>query len=185
MTAWRLNRFARAAARGAVFAYPTDTIWGLGCHPQYLQSVRRIQRIKRRSLQKALILLSSSVDYLHGYVDEKLLTQHADKLSHPQARPLTWVCPAAPECPGWLTGGLSSIAIRISDMQPIRQLSSAIRAPLVSTSANISGRPNARNALAVHKLFRQQVDFIIDGFATGGSQASRIIDLQSGKILRS
>ncbi len=185
MSPWRIQQIANQLNHGAVIAYPTDTIWGLGCHPQYLQSVRRIQRIKRRSLQKALILLSSSVDYLHGYVDEQLLAQYADKLSEPQARPVTWVCKADPQCPGWLTGGLSSIAIRITDMQPIQQLTTAIQAPLVSTSANISGRPNARNGLAVHKLFRQQVDFIIDGFDTGGNQASRIIDLQSGKILRS
>ncbi|MDJ0833435.1 MAG: L-threonylcarbamoyladenylate synthase [Gammaproteobacteria bacterium] len=184
MSPWRIHQIATHLKHGAVIAYPTDTIWGLGCHPQHLQSVRRIQHIKQRSLQKALILLCCSVDYLPGYVDDQMLQQHADRIKEPQARPVTWVCKAHPLCPPWLTGGLSSIAIRISDMPPIRQLSAGIRAPLVSTSANISGRPNARNALAVHKLFRQQVDHIVTGYDCGGSQASRIIDLQSGKILR-
>ncbi len=185
MSPWRIQQIVNQLQHGAVIAYPTDTIWGLGCHPQYLRAVRRIQQIKRRSLQKALILLSSSVDYLYGYVDEQLLDQQADRIRTPRTRPVTWVCKADPDCPEWLTGGLPSIAIRISDIQPIRQLSAGIQAPLISTSANISGRPNARNGLAVHKLFRDQVDFIIDGFDTGGSQASQIIDLQSGKIIRS
>ncbi len=184
MSPWRIRQIANQLNHGAVIAYPTDTIWGLGCHPLHLPSVRRIQRIKQRSLQKALILLSSSADYLFGYVDEQLLRQHADSIARPGPRPVTWVVTAHPLCPDWLTGGLASIAVRISEQAQIQQLCAGIQAPLVSTSANISGHPSARNALVVHKHFQHQVDFIIDGFACGGNTASQIRDLQSGKIIR-
>lgn len=184
MSPWRLRQIALQLNHGKVIAYPTDTIWGLGCHPMQLAAVRRIQLIKQRPLRKALILLSSSLDFFQAYADEKLLRQQADSIRKQRSRPVTWVVKAGPHCPSWLTGGSQTIAIRVSNKEPIRQLCEAIRAPLVSTSANISGHPSARNGLIVHKIFHRQVDFIIEGFTCDAGKASQIRDLESGKILR-
>ena len=68
MSPWSLNRFVRAVARDAVFAYPTDTIWGFGCHPLSASGVARILSIKGRSVAKGLILLSSDLDYCRPYI---------------------------------------------------------------------------------------------------------------------
>ena len=184
MSPWRLRQLARTIPRGAVFAYPTDTIWGLGCHPVSAQGIQRLIDIKRRPLGKGLILLSSSIEYYAPFIDPDFLYQKQDAIVETAARPTTWLVPAAPRCPHWLTGGGELIAVRLCSLEHIRILCDRIGYPLVSTSANLSGQRNARGAMQVHRLFAHQLDFIVEGFATSGHTASRIVNLLSGDIVR-
>ena len=184
MARWKLRHLAQKIRRGAVFAYPTDTIWGLGCHPLNAQSVRRLQAIKQRPAGKGLILLSAHLDYLTPYI-----SPDAEALLHAAAhddtdKPVTWLCPTNSSCPTYLTGRFNSIAVRITRHQPSQALSEHLRSPLISSSANISGRRPIRNSLQAHRIFQQKVDFIIDGYHSGNTQPSQIRDLQSGQIIR-
>ena len=174
---------AGAVARGAVFGYPTDTIWGFGCHPLIGASVARILQIKNRSPEQGLILLSSRLEYCRAYValDDKSLQQIAE----PCARPTTWLVPASEFCPPWIRGRHPSVAIRITDHAFVAFLCDRLQAPLVSTSANRSGRATVRNALQMRQQFGEELDYIVTGFATGGGGASEIKSLASGDILRS
>lgn len=189
MSPWRLRQISRHIHKGAVFAYPTDTIWGLGCHPLCAQSIQRIHRIKQRPPDKSFILLSSRLEYYRSYIDEDLLESHYERLSTPQPRPVTWIVRASHNCPGWLAGQDGSIAIRITYKPLIKILCDNLQSPVISTSANISGRPACRNSLQVHKYFHAVIDYIIQGFdhrsLTGNNiQASQIRSLQSNKIFR-
>lgn len=184
MSPWHLRHIARQIENGALIAYPTDTIWGFGCHPLSFASVRRLQNLKRRPQHKGLLLLSSSLDFCVPYIDDADIQQLSDAVSQPQTRPVTWIVKCSPDCPDWLTGKTDTIAIRITHNPLIKQLCETLRSPLVSTSANISGRPTARNSLLVHKHFRYQVDFIVEGFKTGSCQSSEIRNLKTSEILR-
>ncbi len=183
MTAWRLNRFARAAARGAVFAYPTDTIWGLGCHPLIESSVMRILDIKQRPAGKGLILLASRLEYCRTYID--LDDDAVQPMAEPVSCPTTWLVPASAFCPPWLHGEHPTIAIRITDHPFAQALSDRLEAPLVSTSANRSGRANARSALKIRREFGAELDFIATGFPSGTGRPSEIKSLLTGEITRS
>ncbi len=183
MSTWSLNRYARAIARGAVFGYPTDTIWGFGCHPLIESSVMQILAIKRRPVEKGLILLSSRLEYCRDYidVDEAGLAL----IAQPVEQPTTWLVDASKYCPDWISGQYPTVAIRITDHPLMRDLCKRIQAPLVSTSANRSGRPPARNLIQMRRQFSTELDFVISGFSTGGAHASRIKSLASGDIVRS
>jgi len=181
---WRLRRLARAVSRGAVFAYPTDTIWGLGCHPAQQASVERIAQIKQRSLAKGLILLSNRLQYCRRFIDPCITPATLERLAQTQPRPTTWLLTAAHDCPHWLTGGKPTIALRLCDLPHVAQLCDAIGYPLVSTSANISGRRHARSIHQVRRQFAAAVDFIVTANTPERTSASRIIDAQSGKIIR-
>jgi L-threonylcarbamoyladenylate synthase len=181
---WRLRQIAFEVKSGAVIAYPTDTIWGFGCHPLNDLAVTRIQQLKKRSRQKGLILLSSSLELCRPFLDPTVYSNHYNQLSTIQARPTTWIVKAHRNCPAWLTGNSEFIAFRITHRPHINTLCQSLQAPLVSTSANISGRKTARNGWLVHKLFQSLVDYIIEGHELKSAQASRIIELESGKILR-
>jgi len=184
MSPLRLQQIARQLNRGAIIAYPTDTIWGLGCHPLLQQSVKQIQQIKQRNLNKALILLASRIEQLLPYIDQSIQPEHLPAHESPAARPVTWLIKASKHCPPWLTAGSDKIAVRLTSLSHIDLLCNTLQAPLVSTSANISGRTTIRNSLLAHKQFRHSVDFIIEGFQTSTTHASVIKDLQTGKILR-
>lgn len=189
MSQWRLRRVCHAIKRGAVIAYPTDTIWGFGCHPMKSQAIQRLLSIKQRPLHKGLILLSGQLDFCHPYIDEQVYNEFQDRLSQPTTNPRTWIVPASNLCPVWLTGNSPSIAIRITDKPLVMHLSSELQSPLVSTSANMAGRRHARNRLLIERHFGTRVDFILEDTEQHSQlnvpgSPSEIIDLQTGKILR-
>jgi L-threonylcarbamoyladenylate synthase len=183
MSPWALNRFVRAVSNGAVFAYPTDTVWGLGCHPLIADAVLRLLRIKQRPVDKGLILLASQLEQCLPYV--ALGSDELQPLALPAERPTTWLVPAGEFCPSWIRGRHATVAIRITDHPLVARVCAGIDAPLVSTSANRSGRPTARSALLVRRQFGDQLDFIVGGYRTGGNRPSQIKSLAGGQILRS
>jgi L-threonylcarbamoyladenylate synthase len=184
MSPWKIRRLALDIQNGAIFAYPTDTIWGLGCHPLYPNSVQRIQKIKQRSSLKGLILLSSDIKLLAPFLASSEINALQQACAKNKTTPISWICRTSQHCPRYLTGQYDTIAVRITDREPVNSLSRQLQSPLVSTSANISGHSTIRNHFLAHKQFQQRVDFIIEGFHSSGSRASQIRDLHSGQIIR-
>jgi L-threonylcarbamoyladenylate synthase len=181
---WLLNKYAVNIKKGAVFAYPTDTIWGLGCHPESQQAVSRILSVKKRPFDKGMILLSNCIDYCQHFIDQDYFQNHFSEISIAEKSPTTWLLPASPCCPKWLTGNNKTVAVRLTDLSHIQILCDRLGLPLISTSANISGRKPALNSLQIQRQFANSVDFIIAGITSGSQHASRIIDKRSGEIIR-
>ena len=183
MSPWALNRFANAVSQGAIFGYPTDTIWGFGCHPLIASSVARILQIKNRDPGKGLILLSSRLEYCTDYIgpDREQLESVQASTDHPT----TWLVPASANCPIWIRGKYPTVAIRITNHPLLELLCDQLETPLVSTSANRSGKATVRNSLQMRKQFGDELDFIVSGFATGSNRPSEIKSLQSGTTFRS
>ena len=182
MSPWALNRFVHAISRGAIFGYPTDTVWGLGCHPLIAGSVSRILQIKNRSPEKGLILLSSRIEYCLDY-----LAVGADELETirlPGEQPTTWLVAASEFCPPWVHGIYPTVGIRITSHPLIQSICDGLQAPIVSTSANRSGKATARTSFQMRKQFGSELDFIVNGFNTGSHQPSEIKSLTSGTVLR-
>jgi L-threonylcarbamoyladenylate synthase len=183
MSPWATNRRVREIARGAVFGYPTDTIWGFGCHPLLAGSVARILNIKNRSPEKGLILLASRLEFCQPYLDAPAADLAPLRVAGDH--PVTWLVPASPACPPWISGRHDTVAVRITDHPLVALLCGGISAPIVSTSANRGGRPSARNALQMRRQFGDELDFIVTGFRAGGDRPSEIKSLADGSILRS
>ena len=183
MSPWALNRFVRAVSRGAIFGYPTDTVWGLGCHPLIASSVARLLRLKNRGPDKGLILLSSRLEFCLPYIDTK--AEQLEPLRQSGDRPTTWLVPASKFCPPWIRGNHPTVAIRIADHPLVDAVCEGLESPLVSTSANRSGRSTVRNSLQMRRQFGDELDFIVGGFSTGGNRPSEIKSLGSGSTLRS
>ena len=76
------------------------------------------------------------------------------------------------------------MAVRVTDHPLVSHLCNHLQLPLVSTSANRGGQSTVRSALQLRRQFAEEVDFIVTGFNTGGSRASEIKSLASGKVLR-
>jgi len=182
MSPWALNRFCQAVSQGAVFGYPTDTIWGFGCHPMIADAVARIHRIKGRSPNQGFILLVSKLEYCMPFVDPCPATV-IPPVENAQ-RPITWLVPSAADCPDWICGPYGTVAIRLTSHPFVTRVCDHLRSPLVSTSANRSGRRTVRNLIQLRRQFGSELDYVVAGYDIGSGQRSQIRSLVDGTILR-
>jgi len=167
--------------RGGVIAYPTEGVFGLGCLPDNESALRRILAIKRRDASKGLILIAADATQFDGWID--LPTGEFLPEPHP-ARPTTWIVPPGPHVTATLRGDHESLAVRITTNPTARMLCEAVSSPLVSTSANLSGKPTARNRYVLQRQFADVVDYVVPGDCGPASGPSEIRDFISGQVLR-
>ena len=92
-----IQKCAKLLLEGKVIAYPTDTVWGIGCDATNEEAVSRIYRIKQRNERKSMIILLDSAERLPMYV-KKIPLIAWDLLSH-VSRPTTFVYPTAQNLP--------------------------------------------------------------------------------------
>ncbi|MGD8207507.1 MAG: Sua5/YciO/YrdC/YwlC family protein [Thiohalocapsa sp.] len=178
-----LRLAARAIAQGAVVAYPTEAVYGLGCDPLDADAVRRILTLKGRSERQGLILIAADFAALEPFVvPVDTVRMAAIEASWPG--PSTWLLPARAGTPGWLTGRHDTLAVRVPGHAIARDLCRAWGGALVSTSANRSAAPPARSALQVRRRLGRGLDMIVTGPCGGASRPSRIRDGRTGRVLR-
>lgn len=180
---FHLRQACRAVRTGGVIAYPTEGVWGLGCDPDNAQAVYRILAIKDRPMHKGLILIGANWQQLRPWL-APITAEQEQQLQASWPGPITWVIPHNGHLPVWLTGGRDTLAVRVSGHPLARQLCQRLGKPLVSTSANRSGRPAITRQRQVRWQLGQELDAILPGQVQTPGQSSRILDLLSGTRLR-
>jgi L-threonylcarbamoyladenylate synthase len=167
--------------RGGVIAYPTEGVFGLGCLPDDERALQRLLNIKRRDTNKGLILIAADASQFDDWID---LPAGAVLPEPDLAHPITWIVPPGPHVTELLRGAHENIAVRITTNPVAKMLCEAVDSPLVSTSANLSGKPTARNRFVLQRQFADVVDYVVPGDCGPASGPSEIRDFTSGKILR-
>lgn len=167
-----------------VIAYPTEAVFGLGCDPDSESAVMTLLALKQRPVEKGLILIAADYAQLEPYIaDRELTVLQRERMFASWPGPVTYVVPASPHTPRWLTGRFDSLAIRVSDHPQVQALCRGFGKPLVSTSANLTGQPPCRSAAEVAEQFG--TSFPVLQAATGGRlNPSEIRDAISGELIR-
>jgi L-threonylcarbamoyladenylate synthase len=184
---YRLNRdklrhATRVLRAGGVIAYPTEAVFGLGCDPLNQAAVLRLLAIKQRPIDKGLILIAHRLEQLLPFL-RPLSADVEQRLRETWPGPVTWLLPARPAAPRWLRGRHSTLAVRVTAHPLAAALCEAFGGPIVSTSANASGRPPARSALQT-RLRCPGVDLILSGATGGLARPTPIRDALSGAVYR-
>ena len=152
--------------QGSVLLYPADTIWGIGCDATNKEAIKRVYEIKGRDYTKPLIVLVSSIEQLHQVVPA--VHPRIETLLHYHERPLTVIYPAASKAYSHLAAGDGSIGVRVVKSGFCKELLDAFEAPLVSTSANLSGEPSPTKFGTISSGIISQVDYAVPAFAEAG-----------------
>ncbi|AJI85404.1 telomere recombination family protein [Yersinia rochesterensis] len=174
----------RALQQEEVIAYPTEAVFGLGCDPDSEKAVNALLALKQRPWQKGLILIAANYEQLKPYVNDAALSDaQREAIFSCWPGPVTWVIPARPETPRWLTGSFDSLAVRVSDHPLVQQLCSQYGKPLVSTSANLSGQEPCRTTEEVRIQFGVSLP-VFTGLVGGRLNPSEIRDALTGKQFR-
>lgn len=151
---------AEGLKAGKTLLYPTDTVWGLGCDASNEEAIQKIVDIKSRSEEKSFILLVDSVAMLERYVTN--IPEVCFDLIDFAVRPLTIIYDEPINLPKSLLAPDGTIAIRVTEDMNCKKLIQRLRKPLVSTSANITGQPNAKNFAEITEEIKAGVDLILN-----------------------
>ena len=175
-----IARAADVLLGGGVIAYPTEGVFGLGCLPDDPDAVIRVLSIKRRDPAKGLILIAAQREQFRGWIACDTSAIPDPDVSHPT----TWIVPAAHDVPGLITGVHAGVAVRLTTHPVAAALCTTVDSPIVSTSANVAGRPVARNRFVLRRQFAGCVDYIVPGDCGPSAGPSEIRVLESGVTLR-
>lgn len=179
---WHIREAVRQLAAGGIVAYPTETVYGLGCDPFNGQAVLHLLSLKEREVKQGVILVANEFSRLEPLL-QPLRPAVKKRVCSTSVTPVTWVLPCLLEIPVWLRGKHNSLAIRVTSHPVATELCAAWGGPLVSTSANIHGGHPATSPLRVRKTFKDQLDCILHG-PRGNETASEIRDGLTGTVLR-
>lgn len=180
-TTQNIRYAVKVLEEGGVIAYPTEGVFGLGCLPGDVDAVARILEMKRRDPEMGLVVIISDPAQLEDWTD---LPPSELKLDSSDENPVTWIVPATEAVPPWIRGRHTSVAVRQTTHPVARALCAAAGSPIVSTSANVSGRPPVRNALVLRRVFGAKVDYVVPGDCGPAAGPSEIRDIRTGKVLR-
>ena len=171
---------AATLVRGGVIAYPTEGVFGLGCLPDDLDAIVRLLRIKHRGVAKGLILIAANATQLEPWVDIPLETIPAVDTRNPT----TWIVPPGELAGFAVRGNHEGVAVRLTSHPIARSICDTVGSPIISTSANLSGRPVARNAYILRRQFGSLVDYVVPGNCGPAFGPSEIRNLMTGQVLR-
>ncbi len=165
---------------GTPVSFPTDTVYALGAPVNDVKCVKKVYEIKRRPFTRALPILLAAAD------DISLVACGVSDIAKDLMREfwpgaLTLVFNKTPFVMDIVTGGKSTVAVRIAAHPLAIEIVKGVGVPLVGTSANIHGKPSPTTAQEVFTQIGGEVELIIDAGRTPGGIESTIIDMSMDK----
>jgi len=174
---------------GGVIAFPTDTVWGIGCLPENQKAVEKIYSIKSRDAGKPLILLGKNLESLLPYIEK--LPENARKIAEkyfPDA--VTLVVKKSALAPDFVTADFDTVGIRVPDCPIFAEMLEKCtdNGILATTSANISEMGAVSTKEEVINSIGDKIDYILDdfGFTPKGTESTVVFvnEAEELKILR-
>lgn len=145
--------------KGGIILYPTDTIWGIGCDATNEEAVKKIYDLKQRSDSKSMLVLVGSEGELQRNVEE--VPEAAWMLIETAVNPITIIYDRPKGIARNLLAEDGSAGIRITSELFSRALCNRLRHPIVSTSANISGKKTPVTFSEIDEDIKKGVDYIV------------------------
>lgn len=175
-----IKEAGRMLKEGALVAFPTETVYGLGGDGLQESAAARIYAAKGRPSDNPLILHIAEVS------DIEKLAVDIPELAYLLAEkfwpgPLTMILKKSDIVPYTTTGGLDTVAIRMPSDEIAREIIRASGAYIAAPSANLSGRPSPTKAEHVIEDLSGRIEMIVDGGDSDIGLESSIIDL-SGEV---
>jgi tRNA threonylcarbamoyl adenosine modification protein (Sua5/YciO/YrdC/YwlC family) len=169
-----MDRVADLLDRDGVIAYPTDTLYGLGCLVSRKKAVDRIQAMKGRDPGKPMSILCADLEMLSRY------TQHMDTPTFRLLKgmfpgPYTAVLPCSREVPRYLQNK-RTVGLRIPDHTFCRAITAQVGEPIITTSCNLSGQPPLATSWEIQEELGHLLDLVVDCGEPAGL-ASTVVDL--------
>ena len=182
LSKFQILKAARIIQKEGVIAYPTESVFGLGCNPLSEKAVFRILQLKHRAVEKGLIVIAANIDQLKPFID---ITELQEEKIVSYKQPMTWLVNKSELTPHWISGKHSKVAIRICQHPAAIELCKQLKHPVVSTSANPAKLKPANTAMQARHYFSNRVDMYLNGNTGNLITATPITDIETEQIIRS
>jgi L-threonylcarbamoyladenylate synthase len=168
---------------GKTILYPTDTVWGIGCDATSFDAVKKIYKLKKREESKSLIILVDSVKMLMEYISN--IPEEVILLLKSVKKPTTIIYNNPKNLASNVIAKDNTIAIRIVNDSFCKSLIHSFGKPIVSTSANVSGKSTPASFKDVSKVIKLGVDCVIEAEETNkNTKPSTILRImEDGSII--
>jgi len=175
-----IDATVRQLQSGGVVAFPTDTLYGLAADLFDESALERIFAIKGRPADLALPALLASQEQLAMVTDDfpAVGIQLAERF---WPGPLTLVVPKGKRVPDLVTGGRSTIAVRIPNHRVPLALASKLAGLITGTSANLSGEPDLESIEEIEQQLSSRLDAIIRCGPPPRGIPSTVVDITSNE----
>ena len=178
-----LTESSKILMNNGVIVIPTDTVYGIACLAFNTTAIERIFSIKSRAVTKALPILIGDLEQLE--LIAKPINKNAEKLVKtfwPGA--LTLVVLRKHNLPENLSP-YPTVGVRMPNHAWLIELIKNV-GPLATSSANLSGQPEAHNVLEIIEALNEKIDLIVDGGQSTMTLPSTVVDCSGNgiKILR-
>jgi Sua5/YciO/YrdC/YwlC family protein len=155
-----IEKALKVLKNGGIILYPTDTVWGIGCDASNAEAVKKIYALKQREETKSMLVLIDNPDRILRHVKE--VPEMAWQLIELNDKPMTIIYPGAVNLAKNLVSSDGTIGIRVANDEFCQKLISRLNKPLVSTSANISGKPAPGIFHEIAKEIKEGVDYVVN-----------------------
>ena len=160
---------------GGIVALPTDTVYGIAADMALPDAIERLYAAKRRPPGKAVAVLLADAAQAGALGVVAPAARVLGERFWPGGLTLVLTVRPGVRLPRVLAGGAPTIGVRVPDHPAPRALA-AVLGPLPTTSANVSGEPDARNAREIAILLGNALALVIDGGPIRGGFASTVVD---------
>ena len=173
----------QALENHGVIAFPTETVMGLGVFYDDFEAYNKLNKVKNRPEDKPYTMMLGDTKNIakYAYVDDR-----ANKIIDAfMPGSITVLLKAKANVPGYVTHNTGIIGIRVPSLEDIQDMLNKVGKPLLVPSANKSGEKPAFNSEEVKNIFKDELDYIVEGKCIGGVP-STLVDLTNDniKILR-
>jgi L-threonylcarbamoyladenylate synthase len=173
-------RLEECLTDGGVAVFPADTVYGLCCDPENAAAVRRLYELKGRPAERPAAVMFFTLHALSAALPE-LESRERDALETLLPGPVTLLLPNRarrfPLACGPEQGSRDTLGVRVPLWSPPLLALGAVSVPVLQSSANLSGEPDARHLLDVPASIRAGADLVLDGGELPGV-SSTIVDLR-------
>ena len=181
LTVHDAETLSRCIAVGGIAVFPADTVYGLACDPDDREAVQRLYMLKRRRPDKPAAVMFFALDLALAALPE-LGPRTELALRSLLPGPVTLLLPnPAGRFPLACAGDLGTLGLRVPALPPALAALEAVRWPVLQSSANIAGAPDARVLGAVPEPIRAHADLVLDGGELPGTP-STVVDLRAWEL---
>jgi L-threonylcarbamoyladenylate synthase len=174
--------FERCIAVGGIAVFPADTVYGLACEPDSKEAVQRLYLLKRRSPDKPAAVMFFALDLALAALPELgPRTAGALRALLPGAVTLLLPNPAGRFPLACGRGAADVLGLRVPQWPPALAALADVRWPVLQSSANVAGGPDARRLQDVPQYMREHTDLVLDGGTLPGTP-STVVDLRGYEL---